>query len=86
MSYPTSSDVAAGDLTAASQYNNLRADALRLGQAAADAVNVGSMLELYESNLKIIRLNTTQLRIEASLTSPVSLNVYGYPGAYSGQR
>ena len=79
MSYPSSSDVAAGDLTAASQYNNLRADALRLGQAAADAVNLGAMLELYESNLKIIRLNTTQLRIEASLTSPVSLNVYGYP-------
>lgn len=79
MSYPTSSDVAAGDITAAAQYNNLRADALRLGQAAADAVNVGSMLELYETNLKIIRLNTTQLRIEASLTSPVSLNVYGFP-------
>ena len=79
MSYPNSSDVSAGDLTAASQYNNLRKDALTLGQAAADAVNLGTMLELYESNLKIIRLNTTQLRIEASLTSPVSLNVYGYP-------
>lgn len=79
MSYPASSDVASGDITAASQYNNLRKDALTLGQAAADAVNVGSMLELYETNLKIIRLNTTQLRIEASLTSPVSLNVYGYP-------
>lgn len=57
----------------------MRADALRFGQSAADAVNVGTMLEWYESNLKIIRLNTTQLRIEASLTSPVSLNVAGFP-------
>jgi len=79
MPYPSSSDVAAGDITAASQYNNLRADALRFGQASADAVNAGSLLELYESNLKIIRLNTTQLRIEATLASPVSLMVAGYP-------
>jgi len=79
MSYPSSSDVAAGDITAASQYNNLRADALRFGQPSADAVNAGSLLELYESNLKIIRLNTTQLRIEATLSSPVSLMVAGYP-------
>jgi hypothetical protein len=79
MSYPLSADVAAGDLTAASQYNNLRADALRLGQAAADAVNLGSLMEAFESRLNIIRLNTTQVRVEASAVAPVDLLVAGFP-------
>ena len=41
MTYPLSSEVSSGQPTAAAQYNNLRRDALRLGQADADAATHG---------------------------------------------
>jgi len=77
MSYPISSAVVAGDATLASQYNNLRSDALFAGQAAADAAPIASLLESYESRLKIIRSGTTLLQISADADSPVSLMVDG---------
>ena len=79
MSYPLSADVAAGDITAAAHYNNLRSDALRLGQLAADAVNLGAILESYESKLNIVRLGTTLVRVEASAGVPVAIIVAGVP-------
>jgi hypothetical protein len=79
MPYPLSSDVSPGDITASAHYNNLRSDALRLGQLAADSVNLGSILESYESKLNIVRLGTTRVRVEASATVPVSLIVVGVP-------
>jgi len=77
MSYPMSSDVVAGDATLASQYNNLHSDALFAGQAAADAAPIASLLENYESRLKIIRSGTTLLQVSADASSPVSLMVDG---------
>jgi hypothetical protein len=79
MPYPTSSDVSAGDITASAQYNNLRSDALRLGNLTADAVNFGSLVEFFESKLNITRLTTTTLRVPASAAVPVGLIVYGVP-------
>jgi len=78
MTYPLSSAVSAGDATLATHYNNLRSDALFLGQPAANAVNLAALLERYESRLKIERLNTDQLRIVASAAEPVSLMISGY--------
>ena len=78
MSYPLSSDVAAGDATLASHYNNLRSDALFLGQLNADAVTLAALLERYESRLEIERLDSDRLRVVASATEPVSLMVAGY--------
>ena len=78
MTYPLSSSVSAGDATLASQYNNLRSDALFLGRSADDAVNLLSLLERYESGLTIQRLDTDRLRIPASEAEPVSLMVDGY--------
>ena len=40
MTYPLSSEVSSGQPTAAAQYNNLRRDALRMGQADADAATL----------------------------------------------
>lgn len=79
MTYPLSSDVSPGDPTAASHYNNLRADALRFGQASADAVNVGALLEWFESRLKIELLSTNRVRVPGSSSEPVGLMVAGYP-------
>jgi hypothetical protein len=78
MTYPLSSDVVAGQPTAADHYNNLRADALRLGQAAADSVNLADMLSRYEQNLTIQVLGTDRIRVPASVAAPVALVVDGY--------
>ena len=79
MSYPLSSDVTAGQPTAASHYNNLRADALRLGQALADSVNIGDLLARWEaSNLTITILGTDRIRVPGTSIAPVSLIVNGF--------
>lgn len=78
MTYPLSSPVSPGDATLASQYNNLRADALLLGQAPADAVPIGQLLERYESRLTLQKLNSSQVRVPASSDAPVSLFVDGF--------
>jgi hypothetical protein len=78
MTYPLSSAVSAGDATLASHYNNLRKDALYLGQAPADAVALGAALERLEFRLTLERLNTTQVRVPATASAPVSLLVDGF--------
>lgn len=78
MTYPLSFVISPGDPTLASQYNNLRSDALFLGQAPADAVSIGQFLERYESRLQLVKLNTAQVRVPATVSKPVSLFVDGY--------
>lgn len=79
MTYPLSADVTAGQPTAASHYNNLRADTLRLGQALADSANLGDMLARWEAaNLTITILGTDRLRVPCSSIAPVSLIVNGF--------
>ena len=79
MTYPLSSDVTAGQPTAADHYNNLRADALRLGQLATDAAYIGDVLARYESGIHIDILSTDRLRIAATATVPACLVIDGYP-------
>lgn len=78
MSYPESANVSSGDATLATHYNNLRADAVHLGQVAADSVALGTLLERYVTRLAIERLDTTKLRVPASASAPVSLLIDGY--------
>jgi hypothetical protein len=78
MTYPLSSAISPGDPTLASQYNNLRSDALLLGQAATNSITIGKLLESYETNLKLQKLNTAQVVVPASSTNPVSLFIGGY--------
>ena len=77
MSYPTSSDVSAGQPTAADHYNNLRADALRLGNAVADSVPLGTLMNQFQYNMNLIYLATNRLRVVATPTSPVHVVVDG---------
>ncbi len=79
MSYPTSSDVAAGQPTASAHYNTLRADALRFGEAAADSVNLGELFSRYEHNLRLQYLATNRLRVPGSVTVPVGIVINGIP-------
>jgi hypothetical protein len=78
MTYPLSNIITPGDATLASQYNNLRSDALYLGQAPTDAVSIGQLLERYESRLTLRKLTNVQVRVPASGNESVSLFVDGY--------
>jgi hypothetical protein len=78
MTYPLSSDVVAGQPTAAEHYNNLRADSLRLGQSTADSTNLAELLSRGEQNLTIELLGTDRVRVPCSTSLPVVLVVDGY--------
>ena len=79
MTYPVSSDVIAGQPTASAHYNNLRADALRLGAAAADSANVGEVLARFENCIALERLSTDRVRVPGSSARPASLVIDGVP-------
>jgi len=79
MTYPLSSDVSAGQPTAAAHYNNLRADALRFGQTEADAVYLAALLSKFQNGLKITRLDTDRVRVAATTSNPVSIVIDGIP-------
>lgn len=79
MTYPLSSNVSAGQPTAAAHYNNLRADALRFGQTEPDAVNLAALFSKYQNGLKITRLETDRIRITATTSNPVSIVIDGVP-------
>ena len=78
MTIPASSTVSAGDATLASHYNNLRLDALCLGQAVANSAYLYQLLERYETRLDIEILSTDKVRVPATTAAPVSLVVAGY--------
>lgn len=78
MTYPESENVSAGDATLASHYNNLRSDAVHLGKDSDDTVDLGTLLERYESRLEVERLDTTKIRVPASASAPVSILIDGY--------
>lgn len=77
MAYPLSSAVTAGQPTAADHYNNLRLDALYLGQLATDAVALGSLLAKYERGITLQHLSTNRVRVPATTLKPVMLMIDG---------
>ncbi|MBI9049285.1 MAG: hypothetical protein JEZ00_07695 [Anaerolineaceae bacterium] len=79
MSYPKSSDVVAGQPTAADHYNFLRADALRLGADEGDAIPLGQLLCRYEDNLSLEVISDNRIRVPASASMPVCLMIDGVP-------
>lgn len=79
MTYPLSTTVSAGQPTAAAHYNHLRADALRFGQAEADAITLADLLAQYSANLNLKRLGSNRLRVEATPQAPVNLVIQGCP-------
>jgi hypothetical protein len=77
MTYPLSSEVTAGQPTAAAHYNNLRADALRFGQAEADTVRLGQFLGRFAAGVRINYLATNRLRVPYSASAPATLMING---------
>ncbi|HWQ45263.1 MAG TPA: hypothetical protein VN376_00270, partial [Longilinea sp.] len=77
MSYPLSSNVSSGQPTEAAHYNNLRADALLLGQAEADSVKLNAFLSRYVRGVKLQYLATNRLRIPFITSDPPTLMISG---------
>lgn len=78
MTYPLSSDVTAGETTLASQYNNLRADALRLGGDAAGAATLQDLLYNQRNGIVLSGSETT-LTLTASAGNPCAVMIDGLP-------
>jgi hypothetical protein len=76
--YPTSSDVTSGMSTLATHYNTLRADALRGGASAANAVNMGALLAGYSKHVQLEYLATNRVRVPYASTAVPALMVNGY--------
>lgn len=79
MTYPLSADVSPGQPTAAAQYNNLRADALRLGNLPADAATLGAMLQRYQHGIRLELIDQRRVRVPASSGEPAVLMISGVP-------
>ena len=76
--YPASADVSAGQPTSFTQYNRLRADALRFNASETDAIPLGRFLGQYSSGLRISYLSTNRLRIIHDNLFPPTLMIEGY--------
>lgn len=78
MPYPLSSDVSPAQPTLAAQYNNLRSDALRLGQLNADAVDLARFFKAYMQGITLVYLATNRLRINYDAKNPPTLMINGF--------
>lgn len=78
MTYPLSTQVSPGQPTAADHYNNLRKDALNLGQAETDAVNLGVFFKRFSAGVKLEYLPNHRMRVPHSSTNPPTLMINGF--------
>ena len=78
MTYPLSSPVSSGQPTAADHYNNLRKDALNLGQIDTDAVTLGVFLKRFASGMKLEYLANHRVRVPYSSVNPPTLMISGF--------
>ena len=77
MPYPNSSPVAPGQQTQASQYNNLRKDAVYLGAETANSVSLGTFLSSLAFNVRVNYLAPNKLRVPYDSQNPASLVING---------
>jgi hypothetical protein len=74
-----SADVSSGQPTSAAQFNNLRADALRFGAAAADASTINLLLSRFSSGLTLVALGSQRVRVPALPSAVVCIVIDGFP-------
>ena len=86
MTFPLSSPVSAGDPTEASQYNNLRKDALYLGSDPAGSGNLLQLLYQSMGEISLTRVSATTIRLSASAAAPCALMIGGIICAVTADR
>ena len=77
MTYPLSASVAVGDATEAAQYNNLRTDALYLGENAGVSGSVRDLVICGSGNISLQRASGTRLSVPASASVPAAAPIDG---------
>ena len=77
MTYPNSSAVTAGQATEADQYNNLRSDALCLGDDPAVSGTLRDLLYQGKGEIRLSRASKTAIRLEASEDAPCAMLIGG---------
>ncbi len=78
MTYPTSSDVAGGQPTLAAHYNNLRKDALYLGNLSTESIPLGSFIEGLVTGMKLEYLATNRVKVPHVAAAPAKIMIDGY--------
>mgnify|MGYP001765745914 FL=1 len=78
MTYPTSSEVAGGQPTLAAHYNNLRKDALYLGNLSTESIPFGSFLAGVVTGMKLEYLATNRVKVPHVAAAPARLMIDGY--------
>ena len=77
MTFPLSSAVNVGDATEVSQYNNLRKDALYLGNDPAASGNLLQLLYQSTGPISLTRISGTTIQLNASADEPCALVIGG---------
>lgn len=77
MTYPLSSAVSVGDPTEASQYNNLRADALYLGNDPETSGNVAQLLCTAAGSVRLAKTDQSVITLSASGSTPCAVVIGG---------
>lgn len=75
--YPLSSEVTAGQPTAADHYNDLRRDALLLGNADADSKTLAQFFKRYSAFMTLQVIATNRLRVAYATDKPPTLMING---------
>ena len=78
MTYPLSSQVTSGQPTAADHYNNLRADALRLGNAEADSLTLKGFLNRHQEHMSLAYLSAARVKVPFDANKPPTIYINGY--------
>ncbi len=77
MTYPLSSEVSVGDPTEASQYNNLRRDALYLGSGAGESGTLLQLLAQGMGTVRLTRVSASTIGLTASPADPCAVMIGG---------
>lgn len=77
MTYPLSAEVTSGQPTAAAHYNNLRKDALKLGNADADSLNLAEYFARHAENFSLQKLSTNRVRVPYTASGPATIVISG---------
>ena len=73
MTYPNSSAVSAGDPTEASQYNDLRKDAIYLGADPTGSGTLRDLLYQLTGKIRLSRNGTAVIRLSAEISDPCGI-------------
>ncbi len=77
MTYPISNEVVVGDATEASQYNNLRRDALYLGGEPGHSGNLMQLLSRVTGAISLTRVSASTIQLAATASNPCGVIIGG---------